>query len=113
MAVVEVSDCPRGRLTERLRIAYHSGMPGARVHWTLVFSEASLEHLAERNIEVVEIADAVYGQYGRARIRGAGGGGRQRWFVMALLESGELLTCVFRPALSAGSRDPGRLRHFA
>ena len=82
-------------------------MPGARVYWTLVFTEASLEHLAERNIEAAEIADAVYGRYGRARVRGAGRGDRQRWFVMAPLESGELLTCVFRAALPRDLEMPG------
>jgi len=75
-------------------------MPGARVHWTLVFTAAGLEHLAERNIEAADVADAVYGQHGPARVRRAGRGARQRWFVMAPLESGELLTCVFRAALS-------------
>jgi hypothetical protein len=74
-------------------------MPGASVHWTLVFTAASLEHLAERNIEAADVADAVYGQHGPARVRRGGRGVRQRWFVMAPLESGELLTCVFRAAL--------------
>lgn len=73
-------------------------MSGARAHWTLVFTEASLEHLAERNIEAAEVADAVYGRYGAARVRRAHHGDRQRWFVVAPLESGELLTCVFRAA---------------
>jgi hypothetical protein len=74
-------------------------MPGARVHWTLVFTAASLEHLAERNIEAADVADAVYGRHGPARVRRGGRGVRQRWFVMAPLESGELLTCVFRAVL--------------
>jgi hypothetical protein len=74
-------------------------MPGARVHWTLVFTAASLEHLAERNIEAVDVADAVYGRHGPARVRRGDRGVRQRWFVMAPLESGELLTCVFRAVL--------------
>jgi hypothetical protein len=74
-------------------------MPSARVHWTLVFTASSLEHLAERNIEAADVADAVYGQHGPARVRRAGRGVRQRWFVMAPLEGGELLTCVFRVAL--------------
>ena len=74
-------------------------MPGAGVYWTLVFTAASLEHLAERNIEAADVADAVYGRNGPARVRRAGRGARQRWFVIAPLDSGELLTCVFRAAL--------------
>ena len=74
-------------------------MPRAGVHWTLVFTAASLEHLAERNIEAVDVADAVYGQHGPARVRRGGRGVRQRWFVMAPLEGGELLTCVLRAVL--------------
>jgi len=73
-------------------------MPGARVYWTLVFTAASLEHLAERNIERTDVADAVYGRNGPARVRRAGRGARQRWFVVAPLDTGELLTCVFRAA---------------
>lgn len=74
-------------------------MLGARVHWTLVFTTASLEHLAERNVEAVDVVDAVYGRHGSARVRRAGRGIRQRWFVMAPLDSGELVTCVLRAAL--------------
>lgn len=74
-------------------------MLGARVYWTLVFTAASLEHLAERNIEAADVADAVYGRNGSARVRRAGRGARQRWFVTAPLDSGGLLTCVFRAAL--------------
>ena len=74
-------------------------MLGARVHWTLVFTAASLEHLAERNVEAADVVDAVYGRNRRVRVRRAGRGVRQRWFVIAPLDSGELLTCVFRPAL--------------
>lgn len=86
-------------MTRWSRIAYHFGMPRASVHWTLVFTAASLEHLAERNIEAADVADAVYGQHGPARVRRGGRGVRQRWFVMAPLESGELLACVFRAVL--------------
>jgi hypothetical protein len=75
-------------------------MPGAEVRWTLVFTVASLEHLAERHIEAVDVVDAVYGRHGQARLRRAGRGARQRWFVTAPLESGELLTCVFRAVLA-------------
>jgi len=73
-------------------------MPGARVYWTLVFTATSLEHLAERNIEAADVVDAVYGRNGPARVRRAGRGARQRWFVIAPLDSGELLTCVLRAA---------------
>ena len=69
------------------------------VHWTLVFTAASLEHLAERNVEAADVAGAVYGRHGPARVRQAGRGSRQRWFVIAPLEGGELLTCVLRAAL--------------
>ena len=73
-------------------------MPGAGVYWTLVFTAASLEHLAERNIDAVDVVDAVYGRNGPARVRRAGRHARQRWFVTAPLDSGEFLTCVFRAA---------------
>jgi uncharacterized DUF497 family protein len=86
-------------LTPASRFAYHPGMPGGQFHWTLVFTAASLEHLAERNIEASDVVDAVYGEHGVARVRGSGKGARQRWFVVAPLEDGELLTCVFRAAL--------------
>jgi hypothetical protein len=65
-----------------------------------VFTASSLAHLAERQIEAADIVDAVYGRHGPARVRRAGRGDLQRWFVIAPLESGELLTCVFRAALS-------------
>ena len=68
------------------------------VHWTLVFTAASLEHLAERNIEAADVADAVYGRHGPARVRRTGRGVRQRWFVMAPVDTGDLLTCVLRVA---------------
>ena len=75
-------------------------MPGGQVHWTLVFTAASLEHLAERNVEASDIVGAVYGEHGAARVRRSGKGTRERWFVVAPLEDGgELLTCVFRAAL--------------
>src|SRR2546422_10927916 len=94
-------------------------MPSGQVHWTLVFTAASLGHLAERNVEAAEVMGAVYGRYGPARVRRAGRGARERWFVVAPLEDGELLTCVFRAVLgrdlnaagafvltAAGSREP-------
>jgi hypothetical protein len=74
-------------------------MPLGQVHWTLVFTAASLEHLAERNVEAGDVVDSVYGRHGAARVRRTGRGSRERWFVVAPLEDGELLTCVFRAAL--------------
>ena len=74
-------------------------MPSGQVHWTLVFTAASLDHLAERNVEAADVMEAVYGRYGPARVRRTGRGARERWFVVAPLEDGELLTCVFRAAL--------------
>ncbi len=68
------------------------------MYWTLVFTATSLEHLAERNVEATDVADVVYGRNGPARVRRAGRGARQRWFVVAPLDTGELLTCVFRTA---------------
>jgi len=68
------------------------------LQWTLVFTTASLEHLAERDIEAEDVADAVLGRYGAARVRRGGHGQRVRWFVVAPLEGGELLSCVLREA---------------
>ncbi len=59
--------------------AYHCGMPGSRVYWTLVFTAASLEHLAERGIHAMDVTDAAYGKNGPARVRRSGRGARQRW----------------------------------
>src|SRR5437899_10308604 len=87
------------QLTTASRFAYHHGMPGGQVYWTLVFTAANLEHLAERNVEAADVANAVYGEHGTARVRRSGSGARRRWFVVAPLEDGELLTCVFRAAL--------------
>jgi hypothetical protein len=67
--------------------------------WTLVFTAASLEHLAEREIEAEDVADAVFGRHGPARVRRGGRGARTRWFVVAPLAHGEFLTCVLRAAL--------------
>src|SRR5438094_6385155 len=87
------------QLTTASRFAYHHGMPGGQVYWTLVFTAANLEHLAERNVEAADVTNAVYGEHGAARVRRSGSGARRRWFVVAPLEDGELLTCVFRAAL--------------
>ena len=68
------------------------------VGWTLVFTAASLEHLAEREIDADDVGDAVFGRHGLARVRRAGRGSRTRWFVVAPLADGEFLTCVLRAA---------------
>ena len=75
-------------------------MPAGQVRWTLVFTTDSLDHLAERNIDAADVADAVHGRHGRRTGRGPD----ERWFVVALVEGGELLTCVFR---AARARDLG------
>jgi hypothetical protein len=69
------------------------------LHWALVFTTSSLEHLAERNIAAEEVADAVFGYYGSALVRKFGRGQRLRWLVIAPLEGGELLSCVLRQAM--------------
>jgi hypothetical protein len=68
------------------------------LHWTLVFTTASLEHLAARDIETEDVAAMVFGRYGAARVRRGGRGQHLRWFVVAPLEGGELLSCVLREA---------------
>lgn len=73
-------------------------MPGARLYWTLVFTDSSLEHLAERGIDEYDVADAVFGRHGSVRVRRAGRGHGERWFVVAPVAEGELLTCVLRAA---------------
>lgn len=67
-----------------------------KLGWTLVFTAASLEHLAERNLEADDVADAVFSRYGLARVRRAGRGTATRWFIVAPLDGGEFLTCARR-----------------
>src|SRR5262249_40790822 len=95
------------------------------LHWTLVFTAASLEHLADRDIKADDVADAVFGHYGTVRVRKGGRGRYTRWFVVALLGGGELVTCVLREAtprdltaagafvisLSGVPEEPGTFRH--
>jgi hypothetical protein len=69
-----------------------------KLGWTLVFTAASLEHLAEREIDAEDVADAVFGRYGLARVRRGGRAAGTRWFVVAPLDHGEFLTCVLRAA---------------
>jgi hypothetical protein len=73
-------------------------MPGTRLYWTLVFTDDSLEHLGERGIDAEDVADAVFGRFGPVRVRHGGRGKSERWFVVAPLFGGELLTCVLRTA---------------
>ncbi len=75
--------------------------------WTLVFTAASLEHLAEREIDADDVADAVFDHYGLARVRRRGRGLGTRWFVIAPLANGEFLSCVLREALSRDLDDEG------
>src|SRR2546426_9585718 len=74
-----------------------------------VFTAANLEHLAERNVEAADVTNAVYGEHGAARVRRSGSGARRRWFVVAPLEDGKLLTCVFRTALPRDLKAEGAL----
>jgi len=69
------------------------------LHWTLVFTPSSLEHLAERDITAEDVADAVFGYYGLPFVRRCGRDRQLRWLVIAPLEGGEFLSCVLRPAL--------------
>jgi hypothetical protein len=69
-----------------------------RLRWTLVFTPSSLEHLAERDIDADDVADAVFGRYGPARVRRGSRGERTRWFIIAPVAGGELMTCVLRAA---------------
>ena len=63
-------------LDRTVGVAYHCAMRGASAYWTLVFTAASLEHLAERNVEAADVTGAVYGWNGPARVRRGGRGGR-------------------------------------
>jgi hypothetical protein len=62
-----------------------------------VFTPSSLEHLAERDIDADDATDAGFGRYGPARIR-RGRGERTRWFIIAPVVRGDLMTCVLRAA---------------
>jgi hypothetical protein len=77
------------------------------LHWTLVFTTASLAHLAERDIEAEDVADAVFSRYGPARVRTSGRGAQTRWFVVAPLADGVLVICVLREALPRDLRAEG------
>ena len=69
-----------------------------RLRWSLVFTQSSLEHLAERDIDADDVADVVFGRYGPARVRRSGRAEHIRWFIVAPTAGGELMTCVLRVA---------------
>jgi hypothetical protein len=71
-----------------------------KLRWTLVFTASSVEHLAERDIDADDVADVVFGRYGPARVRRAGREESTRWFIVAPLSGGALMTCVLRVARS-------------
>jgi len=87
----------RFALTRQCNGAYHYGMHGVS-RWTLVFTPSSVEHLAERDIDADDVADAVFGTYGRVRVRRGGRAEHTRWFIVAPLAGGEFITCVLRAA---------------
>lgn len=76
-------------------------------HWTLVCTTASLAHLAERDIGAEDVADAVCSRYGPAQVRTSGRGAQTRWFVVAPLADGALVTGVLREALPRDLRAEG------
>ncbi|MSQ48751.1 MAG: hypothetical protein EXR78_10290 [Deltaproteobacteria bacterium] len=69
------------------------------LHWTLVFTPSSLEHLAERDITEDDVTDTVFGSFGPPFVRKFGRGHELRWSVIAPLEGGALLSCVLRQAV--------------
>ena len=73
-------------------------MSGSSLYWILVFTASSLEHLAERDIDEVDVANAVFGAYGAVFVRRTGSGRDLRWLIIAPLEDEELLSCVLRAA---------------
>ena len=79
------------------------------LHWTLVFTPSSLEHLAEREITADDVADTVFGFFGPPRVRKFGREQDLRWLVIAPLEGGELLACLLRQALPRDIRAAGAL----
>jgi hypothetical protein len=54
-----------------------------RLGWSLVFTQSSPEHLAERDIDADDVADVVFARYGPARVGRGGRGERTRWFIVA------------------------------
>ena len=65
--------------------AYHHAMPRS-LRWTLLFTEACLEHLEERGIGAEDVANAVFGIHGRVRVRRIGRDDRERWFVVGQID---------------------------
>ncbi len=74
-------------------------MSGARLYWALVFTDDSLEHLAERGIDADDVAEAVFGRHGPVRVRHVGRRKNERWYVVAPLAEGQhsAASCV-RPS---------------
>jgi len=89
---------PSSPVALRQKGAYLLGMPNV-LHWTLVFTPSSLEHLAERDITAEDVADTVFGYYGPPFVRKFGRDQRLRWLAITPLEGGEFLSCVLRLAL--------------
>ena len=58
-------------------------MSGSTLYWILVFTASSLEHLAERDIDEVDVANAVFGEYGVVFVRHIGSGRESRWLIIA------------------------------
>ena len=77
------------------------------LHWTLVFTPSSLEHLAERDITADDVTDTVFGFFGPPHVRKFGREHNLRWLVIAPLEGGELLACLLRQALPRDVRTEG------
>ena len=65
-----------------------------------MFTPSSVEHLTERDIDADDVADVVFARYGPVRVRRGGRGECTRWFIVAPLSGGELMTCVLRVARS-------------
>jgi hypothetical protein len=81
-------------------------MPG-QLRWILVFMDSTLDHLAERDITADDVADAVFGRHGVARVRRTGKGDNLRWFVVAPVEGDVMLTCILRAARDRDLTAPG------
>ena len=77
------------------------------LHWTLVFTPSSLEHLAERDIAAEDVVDAVFGYFGPSYVRKSGREQKTRWLVLAPLEGGEFLSCILRQALPRDVKTEG------
>src|SRR5260370_35714394 len=68
-------------LRGRRNSAYHYGMQV--LGWTLVFTSASLEHLAEREVDADVVAYSIFGHYCLGRVRRSGRGHYSSWYLSA------------------------------